>query len=108
MVDDAWDKLLALKTDLLRSSDIPAALTLMPDDQAVIDVYLDDVEQAMFIVAANRMADLLGIEVFRLDVEDGRPQMVFGFGTTVENAKKRIERVYAARQHEVELGMDED
>ena len=108
MIDNAWDKLLCLKTDLVRSSDIPAALAELPDERAVIEVYLDDVEQAMFIVAANRMADLLGIVCFRLDVEDGKPQMIFGFGATVEEAKQRIERAYKARQREVDLGLDEE
>lgn len=108
MADDAWDKLLGLKTDLVRASDIAATLADLPDDHAVIEVYLEDVEQAMFIVAANRMADLLGIEVFRLDVEDGKPQMIVGFGTTVDDARRRIERVYRARHRETDLGLDED
>ena len=44
----------------------------------------------MFLVAANRMAELLGIEVFRLDGEEGMPQFVLSLGTSVEEGRDRM------------------
>ena len=69
----------------------------------MIEVYLDDIEQDMFILAADRMADSLGIETLRLDVEDGMPQFVMAFGTSAEDARQRIVRYYEAREQELDV-----
>lgn len=103
---DCWGKLLGLKTELLFSQDYGATLQALPLDATVIEVYSDDVEQAMFLVAANRMAELLGIELFRLDIEDGKPQFVVSFGVSVKEARERMEAFYEGKQEEVELGLD--
>ena len=102
MIDDSWEKLLNLKTRLLLSSDRAATLADLADEEGVIEVYADDVEQGMFVVAAARMADLLGIVCFRLDVEEGKPQMIFSFGSTHEEAKVRMRRHYEAIRRDVE------
>jgi hypothetical protein len=107
MHHDAWDRLLALKTKLVACDDRQAVRGSMPPDEAVIEVYADDVEQAMFVVAANRMADLLSIACFRVDIEDGQPQMIVSFGSTTEDAKRRIERLLISQQREAELSLDE-
>ena len=73
MIDDCWETLIALKTELRMWPDRAESLAALPDEQAVIEVYLDDIEQDMFILAANRMADLLGIETLRVNIEDGMP-----------------------------------
>ena len=59
-------------------------LAALPDERAVIEVYLDAIEQDMFILAANRMADLLGIETLRVNVEDGMPQFIMSYGTRMD------------------------
>ena len=50
-----------------------------------------------------RVADLLGIETLRVDVEDGMPQFVMGFGTTTEYARQRMMRYYEAREQELDV-----
>ena len=103
MIDDCWEKLIALKTELRMWPDRTEALASLPDERAVIEVYLDVIEQDMFILAANRMADLLGIETLRVDVEDGMPQFIMAFGTTVEDARQRMVRYYEAREEELDV-----
>ena len=103
MIDDCWEKLIALKTELRMRPDRAEGLAALPDERAVIEVYLDDIEQDMFILAANRMADLLGMETLRVDIEDGRPQFVMAFGTSTEDARQRMMRYYEAREQELDV-----
>ena len=106
MIDDCWEKLIALKTELRMWPDRGEGLAALADERAVFEVYLDDIEQDMFILAANRMADLVGIETLRVDIEDGMPQFIMSFGTTVENARARMTRYYEARGQEMDVHDD--
>ena len=104
MISDSWDKLLGLNTKALLSSDFPAALAGLDADVTIIEVYADDIEQAMFLRAAYTMADLLGITCFRLDIEDGMPQFVLSFGKDIEDARERMRRYYERMEEMADVG----
>lgn len=59
MLADHWQNLLALKTKLLLLQDKAADLRQLFDEEAIIEVYADDIEHAMFIVATNRLTLIL-------------------------------------------------
>jgi hypothetical protein len=54
----------------------------------------------MFLAAVHRLAERRGLEVLRIDVEDGKPSMILSLGATHEDARSRAEALFVRMQQE--------
>ena len=91
---EPFRKLIALRREIL----LGPGLDAVDVDCAVFDLRdLDDVEETVFISAANRMAELMGLATFRID-----EYHLLAIGRDVEDARAKM-RTWAERMDGVEL-----
>jgi len=80
--------LAALAGELIRAEDPHRALLRCDPEQVVFELYLPDIEEEMFLAAAHRLVDRMGMTLLRINVPDGRPNLVLCIGSTLDQARQ--------------------